>query len=223
MQSEERPLKARVAQRDVAPLYDKLARFYDLWGHLTESKARKRALALADIKTGQDVLEVAVGTGLAFADVVRANPGGRNVGIDISQGMLSKAGQRLRSAGLSNYELTLGNASAIQERANSFDVLLNQYMFDLLDEDEWAVVLMEFHRVLKPEGRLVLVNMTFGEKLGSGGYRKLYQLSPALMGGCRGIRMSDPLRQNGFVVNLREYFQQLLFPSEVILAAKRSI
>jgi ubiquinone/menaquinone biosynthesis C-methylase UbiE len=83
-------------------------------------------------------------------------------------------------------------------------------------------VLAEFHRVLKPGGRLVLVNMTFGEKLGSGIYQRLYRLSPALMGGCRGVRMSDLLQRNGFSVHLREYVQQLLFPSEVILASKGS-
>lgn len=154
--------------------------------------------------------------------MVRENPDGRNVGIDISQGMLSKAEQRLRKAGLSNYELSVGSASAIQEKANSFDVLLNNYMFDLLDEHEWTEVLTEFHRALKPEGRLVLVNMTFGEKLGSGIYQRLYRLSPSLMGGCRGVRLSDLLQRNGFSVHLREYFQQLLFPSEVILASKRS-
>ena len=144
------------------------------------------------------------------------------MGIDISPGMLSKAERRLRKAGLVNYELSVGSASAIQEHASSFDVLLNNYMFDLLDEPEWAHVLTEFHRVIKPEGRLVLVNMTFGEELGSGIYEKLYRLSPSLMGGCRGVRLSDVLQRNGFSVHLREYFQQLLFPSEVILASKGS-
>ena len=206
MQQEQVPLKARVSQRDAAALYDKLAGVYDIWGHLTESKARNRSLELANVKPGQHVLEVAVGTGLAFVHVVRENPNGRNVGIDISQGMLSKAEQRLRKAGLSNYELSVGSASAIQEKANSFDVLLNNYMFDLLDEHEWTEVLTEFHRALKPEGRLVLVNMTFGEKLGSGIYQRLYRLSPSLMGGCRGVRLSDLLQRNGFSVHLREYF-----------------
>jgi SAM-dependent methyltransferase len=113
-------------------------------------------MTIANIKPGQHVLEVAVGTGLAFEHVVMENPNGRNVGIDISQGMLSKAERRLRKAGLSNYELSLGSALAIQEQANSFDVLLNNYMFDLLEEHKWTEVLREFHRIIKPEGKLVL-------------------------------------------------------------------
>jgi hypothetical protein len=38
------------------------------------------------------------------------------------------------------------------------------------------------------------------------------------MGGCRGVRMSAKLEQGGFSVQSREYIQQMLFPSEVILA-----
>lgn len=217
---QQKPLKARVSQDEAVALYDRLAGFYDVWGLLTESRARNRALQLANINTGEHVLEVAVGTGLAFVHVVRANPGGRNVGIDISPGMLARAERRLRKAGLGNYELSVGSALTIKEDASSFDVLLNNYMFDLLDESEWPRVLLEFHRVIKPEGRLVLVNMTYGEKPGSGIYKKLYKLSPRLMGGCRGVQLAEMLQRNGFSVRLREYVQRLLFPSEVILASK---
>ena len=220
MQHEQVPQKAKVSQSDVPALYDKLAWLYDVWGHLTESRARNRALELAAIQSGEHVLEVAVGTGLAFVHVVTRNPSGRNVGIDLSQGMLSKAVRRLQRAGLSNYELSVGSASFTAEDAASFDILLCNYMFDLLDESEWPQVLTEFRRVIKPDGRVVLVNMTFGEKPGSGIYESLYRLSPSLMGGCRGVRLSDALQRNGFSVHLREYFQQLLFPSEVILALK---
>jgi ubiquinone/menaquinone biosynthesis C-methylase UbiE len=118
--------------------------------------------------------------------------------------------------------LSLGSALAIQEQPDSFDVLLNNYMFDLLNEHEWTQVLAEFHRVIRADGRLVLVNMTFGENPGSGIYESLYGISPSLMGGCRGVRLADVLQRNGFSVHLREYFQQLLFPSEVILASKKS-
>lgn len=62
--------------------------------------------------------------------------------------------------------------------------------------------------------------MTVGEKFGSEIYDLMYRVSPKMMGGCRGIRLSEKLSQHGFQVKLREYYQQLLFPSEVILAQK---
>ncbi len=211
---------AQIPQDQVADVYNRLAWIYDVWASLTESKARARALELADIQDGAQVLEVAAGTGLAFAEVVRLNPSGRNVGIDLSPGMLQKAQERLRQNALSNFELSVGSAFDIKEADASFDILLNNYMFDLLARDDWSRVLGEYYRVLKPGGRLVMSGMTPGEGLGSGIYDRLYNLSPSLMGGCRGIRMTGPLEANGFKVVSRDYLQQMLFPSEVILAVK---
>lgn len=51
-------------------------------------------------------------------------------------------------------------------------------------------------------------------------YDHIYRLSPKSMGGCRGVRMSSRLEEHGFRVGIREYVQQLLFPSEVVLASK---
>lgn len=219
--STETPVKeAQIPQADVAGIYDRLAWIYDVWASLTESKARARALALADIEDGAQVLEVAAGTGLAFAELVRCNPSGRNVGIDLSPGMLRKAQERLRHNALSNFELSVGSAFDIKEPDASFDVLLNNYMFDLMARDDWPRALGEYRRVLKPGGRLVISGMTPGEGLGSGIYDRLYTLSPSLMGGCRGIRMTGPLEANGFKVVSRDYLQQMLFPSEIILAVK---
>jgi len=48
----------------------------------------------------------------------------------------------------------------------------------------------------------------------------VYNLSPKTMGGCRGVKLSGKLEELGFRVETREYFQQMLFPSEVILAYK---
>ena len=211
---------AQIPQDQVAGLYNRLAWIYDIWAALTESKARARALALADIGDGDQVLEVAVGTGLAFAEVVRRNPSGRNVGIDLSPGMLGKAEGRMRRHGLGNFELSVGNALNIREADASFDVLLNNYMFDLMARDHWPRVLGEYHRVLKPGGRLVMSGMTPGEGSGSGIYDRLYTLSPRLMGGCRGIHMTGPLEESGFSVLSRDYVQQMLCPSEIILAVK---
>lgn len=213
-------LDASVPQGQVAGLYDAISPFYDIWGHLTESQARKRAIQLADIRDGEHILEVAVGTGLAFCEILRQNPTGKNVGIDLSEGMLRQARKRIRKIRNPQYELKIGNAFHLDEEDAAFDLLMNNYMFDLLPFDEMGLVLKEFWRVLKPGGRLVLVNMTAGEKLGSGIYERLYRISPRLMGGCRGVRLTEKLKAQGFRVIRREYYQQILFPSEVILSQR---
>ncbi len=212
-----KPLDARLLQTEVQQVYNRIAWVYDLWGALTETRARQRAIALADIQNGESVLEVAVGTGLMMAEVVRKNPNGQNAGLDLSEGMLQKAQARLKPMRVS-VELKQGSAFAIPYPAASFDLLINGYMFDLLPFTDFSKALAEFKRVLKPEGRLVLMNMTAGERWGSGIYQRIYQLSPASMGGCRGVKLAGPLEQAGFRVLVRDYMQQTLFPSEVILA-----
>jgi ubiquinone/menaquinone biosynthesis C-methylase UbiE len=211
-------LDARLSQEDIVPLYNSLSGLYDIWGTLAESRARKRAIELADIKDGQKVLEVAVGTGLAFCEIVKRNRNGLNLGIDISPGMLDKAKKRLSKLTGVNYQLELGSAFRLPAEDQKFDLLVNNYMFDLIPFEEMDAILAEFRRVLKKDGKLVLVNMTKGERFGSGLYDLIFRLSPKSIGGCRGIRLSKLLMDHGFQVETREYHQQFLFPSEVIVA-----
>ena len=211
-------MEAKVSQSEIPQLYDSLSKTYDIWGKVAETKARNRALELADIHDGQKILEVAVGTGLAFYEIVKKNPSGTNTGIDISPGMLQKAAKRLLALSDANYQLKIGNAFNIEEATEHFDLLVNSYMFDLMAFNQMDRILAEFRRVLKKDGKLILVNMTTGEAFGSGIYSWIYRMSPRAFGGCRGVRLSDKLEQNGWQVKKREYCQQLLFPSEVILA-----
>lgn len=211
-------LAAEVPQRDIGEVYDRIAPLYDIWGALTESRARMRALDLSGIVNGHTVLEVAVGTGLAFREIVRRNPDGRSIGIDLSEGMLEQARKRLRDQTEAKYELRKGSALDLKVDPGSVDILVNNYLFDLLSDADMDRALAEFKRVLRPGGTLVLVNMTKSETFTGGLYELLYRLRPRLMGGCRGVRLSDKLKHHGFHVRTREYHQQMLFPSEVIIA-----
>ncbi|MCI0466821.1 MAG: methyltransferase domain-containing protein, partial [Beijerinckiaceae bacterium] len=174
--------------------------------------------ALAAIEDGQHILEVAAGTGLAFYEIVERNPHGQNLGVDLSTGMLGKARNRLKTLEPGNFLLAIGTAFDLPVSSGSIDLLVNNYMFDLISYEEMDRVLIEFRRVLKAGGKLILVNMTIGEGVGSKLYDLIYRLSPKTMGGCRGVRLTERLRQNGLAVQVREYHQQMFFPSEVILA-----
>jgi ubiquinone/menaquinone biosynthesis C-methylase UbiE len=209
---------ARVPQSDIASVYDRIAPLYNLWARLTESHARNRAIQLAAIANGEDILEVACGTGLCLYQMASLNPAGTNTGIDISPAMLTRARRRMRGLDQDNWSLSLGSAFELDQADQSIDLLMNNYMFDLIPFEDMDSALAEFRRVLKPGGRLVLANMTIGEKAGSRIFESLYNLNPRLMGGCRGVRMAGKLEHHGFKLLYREYVQQMLFPSEVILA-----
>ena len=212
------PLDARLSQEEVKDVYNSAAKIYDVWALLTEGRARKRALQLAQIENGESVLEAAVGTALMFKEIVKRNPDGTNIGIDISNGMLEKARQRMAPLKDAHYELRVGDALDLPFPDNTFDLWVNNYMFDLIPFSEMGRILSEFRRVLKEKGRLVLVNMTESESAGGNLYGVIYRLFPKVLGGCRGVKMSDRLAGAGFDVIKREYHQQLMFPSEVILA-----
>jgi len=208
---------ARLSQDEVRNVYNRIAPVYDLWGTLTETRARQRGIELAGIQDGEWILDVAAGTGMILTEVVLRNPNGKTAAIDISEGILQRARAKLKDT-RAQVELKQGSAFEIPFPAGTFDLLINGYMFDLMPQVSFPQILAEFKRVLKTEGRLVLINMTEGERWGSHFYEWLYHQSPALMGGCRGVKLTGPLEQAGYQVLTREYRQQLIFPSEVILA-----
>ena len=200
----------------VVGIYRKIAPSYDLWAWLTESKARDRCLELADIQNGEEVLEVAVGTGLAFERILKANPSGRNEGLDLTEAMLIRADRKAAKSGSNNYRLRIGDAYDLDFPDNSFDVLINNYMFDLLPQQDFLTVLEEFNRVLRPGGRLAMVNMTKGERWYNGLWERIYRINPALLGGCRGVSLLPQIEECGFRQTKREYMSQLTFPSEIV-------
>ncbi len=210
---------AHLSQDEVREVYNHLAWIYDVWGALTEGRAKRRGIGLANARDGESILDVATGTGLILAELVKINQTGLNAGIDISSGMLHKACTRLKTA-QAHVELKQASAFDIPYPDATFDLITNGFMFDLMPFEAMPKILAEFRRVLKSGGRLVVMSMTEGERPGSQIYQWIYQRSPALMGGCRSVKLAGMFQQAGFQVVTREYHQQFLFPSEVILAKR---
>src|SRR5574340_1556735 len=141
-------LEAKLEKPRVVEVYTRIVSMYDLWGQLAETKARQRALSLAQIRDGETILEVAVGTGLTFRELLKANPNGHTVGIDLTPAMLEKARQKAAQTPFSRYELLIGDAYRLQFPDAHFDLIVNNYMFDLLPEKDFPIILGEFRRVL---------------------------------------------------------------------------
>ena len=213
-------LDARIMKNDVPKLYKQIAPVYDLWARFSESKATKRCLELADIRDGESILEVAVGTGLAFVEILRLNPSGQNQGIDLTKEMLERAKQKAQRLGAMNYSLKTGDAYDLEYSDNTYDLVINNYMFDLLPEHDFAAVHTEFKRVLRPGGRIVMVNMTKPERWYNSVWEHLYRMNPAWIGGCRGVFLKPYLESVGFVDIRREFISQMTFPSEVVYGSK---
>lgn len=213
-------LSSRLDKSEIPGTYRRVAPVYDMWGRLTESRARRRSLELAAIRDGESVLEVAVGTGLAFAEVLKSNSSGRNVGLDLTDAMLERARRKAAKTGQSNYELSVGDAYHLAFPDETFDVLVNHYMFDILPEEDFLGVLQGFRRVLRGGGRVALVNMTIPAVWYESLWRGLYRVHPKTMGGCRGVQLAAYVERAEFEVVRLEHVTQMSFPSEVLLAVK---
>lgn len=217
-------LPARLSKADVRPTYTWIAPTHDVLAVLVEARARRLGLAWAAVQDGEHVLEVAVGTGLSFQHLLHRNPRGWTEGVDLTPAMLRRARRRTERrqarGGTDRYRLRLGDAYALDVPDDRFDLVVNSYMFDLLPEEDFEQVLREFGRVLRPGGRLVLVNMTVGERWYERLWEGLYRLWPPLLGGCRGVRVAPYLERAGFTDVRRRVVSQWTFPSEVIYGEK---
>jgi len=217
----EKILNRNFSENEVKDSYSKIAWFYDFWSLLTESKAAKKVIEIADIKDGESILEVAVGTGLVFKEILKRNPSGINNGTEISPSMLLRANKRLSKLNNSNYLLEIGNAYHLQFKDSSFDLVVNNFMIDLLPEKDFKKILSEFCRVIKPSGRAVISTMAFGQKW----YNKIWQWIarkfPNLLAGCRPVSIVHDLKEVGFIVEKAEQVSQNTFPAEVIGAIKQ--
>jgi ubiquinone/menaquinone biosynthesis C-methylase UbiE len=216
----EKILKARLTQEEIVSKYNRIASFYDLFGILMASRARLRAIDLAAIQDGERILEVALGTGLSFVEILRRNPLGQVEGIDVSMRMLEKTKKRVAKTGSRNYTLFLCDCRHLPFEDGTFDMVMNQYLLDILPVEDFVPILSEFKRVLKDGGRIVLANTTKGEKWVNTIYERIYRLKPPLVAGSRGVLAQPFLERIGFKSVHREFFSQLGFPSEVVLGIK---
>lgn len=215
-------LTRHFAEDDVKDAYSKVAWFYNFWSWLTESDAAGKVIELADINDGERILEVAVGTGPVFAEIVRRNQKGMTEGLDISPNMLARARQRMKGFRQEHYRLRTGSAYALPFDSGTFDLVVNNFMLDLLPEEDFKAVLSEFARVLKPGGRVVLSTMSFGARWYNAVWPWIAKHLPSLLTGCRPVSLSPYLTDAGFVSLQSVFISQSTFPSEVLRAEKRA-
>jgi SAM-dependent methyltransferase len=130
--------------------------------------------ALAGIKPGDTVLDVACGTGaLTLAAAEAAGPTGRAVGLDPNPEMLDVA--RRKDTRVEWHE---GRAEALPIGANAFDAVVSQ--FGLMFFEDRPLALRERMRVLKPGGRLAVAVCDAVER--SPGYAAFARLLERLFG-----------------------------------------
>jgi len=151
------------SKEDARVSYNRLSRWYDAISGNTEKKYRDWGLEKLSAQPGENILEIGFGTGHCLVALARAvAPSGRVIGLDISDGMLAIARERLRREGLSERaDLRLGDAANLDfVESDSLDGVFMSFTLELFDNPEIPRVLAECRRVLKAGGRLAVVSMT---------------------------------------------------------------
>ena len=199
--------------------YKKVVWFYDFWSWLTESKAAQKVIDIAEIEDGKRILEVACGTGVVFKQIVHSNPNGENLGIDLSPDMLREARKKLKTV-TGNFELREGDALNLYFKDNTFDIVINNFMVDLMPQETFDKIAKEFNRVLKPQGVLVVSTFSFGKKSINKIWLWIAKHFPDLLTGCRPVLFKNNLIKAGFNIEKDLEISQNTFPSEIIKARK---
>jgi len=132
---------------------DRVAHVWDRYYVPAMFPIRDRLLDLAEVKSGDRVLDVGTGTGgAAFAAARRVGKTGRVVGVDSSPKMLKKARENAAKSGLSALEFRLMDSASVEFAQGSFDAVVSCFG---QPETPWDVLtaLVEWRRVLVPGGR----------------------------------------------------------------------
>ena len=137
----------------LAPFYDTACRLYGLGRNF-----RAETLRHAALKPGERFLDVGCGTGVLTrmaAEIVGAS--GLALGIDPAPRMIAVA--RKNAAGGSRAEFRLAAIERLPFESGSFDVAVASLMLHHLPPDLKLDGLGEVYRVLRPGGRLIVVDL----------------------------------------------------------------
>jgi ubiquinone/menaquinone biosynthesis C-methylase UbiE len=200
----------------IVSLYSLAAPVYDAWTRFTESRSLDVALERVGIRDGEAVLEVAVGTGVFFREVLRRNPSGRNVGVDLTEGMLRRARRKAQRSGV-RHELLVADARALPFDDATFDVVVCNNMLGIVPESSRAAIVREISRLTKPRGRLAIVMMM---RPANRGARLVYGIGAVHLGGWSDVDVEPLVRDAGFGEIRRERVSQLGIPSDVLFALR---
>jgi phosphatidylethanolamine/phosphatidyl-N-methylethanolamine N-methyltransferase len=140
-------------ERSTKRIYDKQSKVYDL----TFGRLVKKRIAVAirqfNIKPGDRVLDLGVGTGNSLSFYPG---GGMIVGIDLSLGMLEKAQDKMAEDDRTDIGLVQGNALQLPFADDSFDHVFISHVISVVSDP--VAVVREMQRVAKVDARIVMLN-----------------------------------------------------------------
>ena len=139
---------------DISPRYDFLNHFLSLG---IDIYWRRQFIRKLNITDNQKVLDVACGTGDVCFEILKHHDVSIT-GLDISQNMVNLANEKAKKRNLNRVAFIQGDGESLPMNSNSIDYLTISYGFRNISNYETA--LNEFYRVLKPGGKLGILEFS---------------------------------------------------------------
>jgi ubiquinone/menaquinone biosynthesis C-methylase UbiE len=138
-------------------IYRKKAKHYDTTSRLYPERAQRlRAVQALGLRAGDSVIDIACGTGLNFPLIEELiGPGGRIIGVDLTDAMLAQAEDRIASNGWRNVSLVQADAADF-DFPTGVDAILSTYA--LSHVPECAQVIAHGAAALSGGGRCVVLD-----------------------------------------------------------------
>ena len=171
---------------NIAPDYDRLNHILSL--NIDKGWRRKAVRQIADEDRPMRVLDVACGTADFTIEIAqKVAPGSIVTGVDISEGMMAVGKEKIRRAGVSA-ELCVADCEALPYEDNTFDRI--SVGFGVRNFEHLDIGLKEMSRVLKQDGKLVILELSVPSNPVIRWFYKLYFLKilPAVGGLISGDR-----------------------------------
>lgn len=131
---------------------------YDVLHHLVGLRPiHREMITLASLGDGQRLLDIGCGTGNLLLATGKLHPRVELTGLDPDPKALARAARKFRRAGL-DVRCDRGFAQELPYPDGSFDRVFSSLMLHHLDTASKDALLAEAHRVLRPDGLLVLAD-----------------------------------------------------------------
>jgi demethylmenaquinone methyltransferase/2-methoxy-6-polyprenyl-1,4-benzoquinol methylase len=150
-------------KEQVADMFNNISKTYDFLNHFLSLGVdiiwRKKAVNELKKDHPELILDVATGTGdFAFEALSILKPK-KIIGVDISQGMLDIAKQKIAKRGIEDrFEVKLGNSERLPFDPNIFDAVTVAY--GVRNFEDLELGLADMQRVLKPGGKVVILEFS---------------------------------------------------------------
>ena len=158
--------ESKSKKEQVASMFDNISGKYDFLNHFLsmgiDKGWRKKAIKILQKDQPETILDIATGTGDFAIAALKINPK-KVVGVDISEGMLEKGREKIKSKKLDNkIELKYGDSENLPFEDNSFNAIT--VGFGVRNFENLEKGLGEMLRVLTPEGKAAILEFSKPKK-----------------------------------------------------------